>query len=385
VTRQTPQLVVPSGVEGLQFIDEAQAINEAAAALQAQGVQTLVVTLHEGAEIGAPGKPADWNDTGCPGLRGEAVDIIRRITPAVDLILTAHTHQGYNCRIDGRPVMQAVSYGRGLSVADLHIDPRTGDVQRGRTLARNLPVIHARTDPGHRQKLIAGEPEPFRSALAATQPDREVAQLVQRYAAAAEPQARRVVGRIAGPLDRRGVGDSPAGRLVAQAQWEATRSPATGGAQFALMNPGGIRTDLACRGTPPCEVTYGDLFSMQPFGNSLVVMSLTGAEVVELLEQQRGGPNAPLMSPSSGLTYRWKPTAPVGQRARDIRVQGRPLDPAATYRVTVNSFMAEGGDGYTVLQRGRSRTGGGQDLDAMMAFLRSGPAADAPARITVEN
>ncbi len=384
VTKSTPQLVVPSGVQGLQFTDEAQAINEAAAALQAQGVQALVVTLHEGAEIGTPGKPVDWNDTTCPGLRGEAVDIIKRITPAVDLILTAHTHQGYNCVVDGRPVMQAVAYGRGLSVADLHINPRTGDVDRSKTLARNLPVMNARTDPAHRARLVAAEPPAFSTALKAAQPDAEVAALVQRYAQAAAPQAQRVVGRMARTLDRRGSGDSPAGRLVAQAQWEATRSPANGGAHFALMNPGGVRTDLVCRGTPPCEITYGDLFSMQPFGNSLVVMSLTGAEVRELLEQQqRGGPNAPLMSPSEGLTYRWSRLAPVGQRAQDIRIQGQPLNETTTYRVTVNSFMAEGGDGYTVLQRGRQRLGGAQDLDAMLEHLRKGVSDAGPPRIRV--
>lgn len=384
VTKVTPQLVVPSGVEGLQFIDEAQAINEAARALQAQGVQALVVTLHEGAEIGSPGKPADWNDTSCPGLRGDAVDIIKRITPAVDLILTAHTHQGYNCLVDGRPVMQAVAYGRGLSVADLHINTRTGDVDRAKTVARNLPVFNARTDAQHREKILASEQPAYRQALQAARPDPEVAALVQRYAQAAAPQAQRVVGRIARTLDRRGMGDSPAGRLVAQAQWEATRSPAQGGSHFALMNPGGIRTDLVCRGTPPCEVTYGDLFSMQPFGNSLVVMSLTGAEIRELLEQQqRGGSDSPLMSPSEGLSYRWVRKAPAGQRARDIRIQGQPLNDSATYRVTVNSFMAEGGDGYTVLQRGRQRLGGAQDLDAMLAQLRQGVADAGPARITV--
>lgn len=384
VTRITPQLVVPSGVEGLQFTDEADAINQAAQALQAQGVQALVVTLHEGAEIGTPGKPADWNDTSCPGLRGEAVDIIKRITPAVDLVLTAHTHQGYNCVIDGRPVMQAVAYGRGLSVADLHINPHTGDVDRSKTLARNLPVLNVRTDAAHRDSILQAEPPAFGAALKAAQPDQQVGALVQRYAQAAAPQAQRVVGRIARTLDRRGVGDTPAGRLVAQAQWEATRSPAQGGSHFALMNPGGIRTDLACRGTPPCEVTYGDLFSMQPFGNSLVVMSLSGTEIRQLLEQQqRGGPDAPLMSPSEGLSYRWLPKAPMGQRARDIRIQGKPLDEAATYRVTVNSFMAEGGDGYTVLQGGRQRLGGAQDLDAMLAHLRQGVADGGSPRITI--
>ena len=382
VTRQTPQLVVPSGVQGLSFIDEAQAINESARALKAQGVETLIVTLHEGAEIGEPGKPADWNDTRCPGLRGEAVDIIRRITPEVDVIFTAHTHQGYNCLIDGRPVMQAVSYGRGLSVADLLLDPRTGDVIRDRTVARNLPVLNERTEPAHRQALSQGEPAAFGTALRQAQPAEPIARLVARYAQAAAPQAGRVVGRIAEPFDRRGRGDSAAGRLVADAQWEATRDPARGGSAFALMNPGGIRTDLACRGTPPCEVTYGDLFSMQPFGNSLVVMTLSGAEIRQLLEQQeRPGRDGPLLSPSSGLRYRWVRSAPAGSRAQDIRVAGQPLQDAAAYRVTVNSFMAEGGDGYTVLKQGRDRLGGAQDVDALIEHLRRAPAEPAPPRI----
>lgn len=385
VTRVTPQLVAPSGVEGLSFIDEAEAINQAAAALQAQGVQALVVTLHEGAEIGEPRKPADWNDPSCPGLRGDAVEIVRRITPAVDLILTAHTHQGYNCLIDGRPVMQALAQGRGLSVADLHLDPRTGDVIRSRTIARNLPVLNERTDPDQRRRLVAAEPAPFASALGAARPDPEVRALVQRYAQAAAPQARRVVGRLAGSLDRRGPGDSPAGRLVADSQWEATRSAAAGGSHFALMNPGGIRTDLSCPAAGPCDITYGDIFTMQPFGNSLVVMSLSGEEVRQLLEQQqRGGPDAPLMSPSAGLTYTWSSRGAAGQRARDIRVQGQPLDPKATYRITVNSFMAEGGDGYTILQKGRERLGGAQDIDALLAHLARGVPTPGTPRVKIE-
>ena len=385
VTRMTPQLVVPSGVAGLEFTDEAQAINEAARSLKARGIETLIVTLHEGGEIGERDRPVDWNDTRCPGFRGGVVDIVRQLSPDIDLVLTAHTHQGYNCLIDGRPVMQALAQGRGLSVADLHLDPRTGDVIRSRTTARNLPVLNDRTEPEQRQRLVAAEPAPFASALGAARPDPEVRALVQRYAQAAAPQARRVVGRLAGPLDRRGPGDSPAGRLVADAQWEATRSPANGASQFALMNPGGIRSDLSCAASGPCDITYGDIFTMQPFGNSLVVMSLSGEEVRQLLEQQqRGGPDAPLMSPSAGLTYTWSPRAPVGQRARDIRIQGQALDPKATYRVTVNSFMAEGGDGYTVLQKGRDRLGGAQDIDALLAHLARGVPTPGTPRVKIE-
>lgn len=385
VTRHTPQLVVPSGVAGLSFTDEAQAINETAERLKARGIQTLIVSLHEGGEVGESGRPVDWNDTRCPGFRGSVAQIVQRLSPDIDLVLTAHTHQGYNCLLDGRHVMQAVSYGRGLSVADLRLDPRTGDVRRERTLARNLPVLNERTEPAHREALAAAEPAAFGTALREARPDPRVQALVERYRQAAEPRARRVVGRLDAGLDRRGPGDSAAGRLVADAQWEATRPSAQGGADFALMNPGGLRSDLVCSGTPPCEVTYGDVFTLQPFGNSLVVMSLTGEEVRELLEQQqRQGPNAPLMSPSASLTYRWQASAPVGRRASDIRVHGRPLEPQAIYRVTVNSFMAEGGDGYTVLQRGRERVGGPQDVDAMLAHLNRGAARAGTPRIRFE-
>jgi 5'-nucleotidase len=382
VTRVTPQLVVPSGVAGLEFTDEAEAINAEAARLKAQGVRTLIVSLHEGAEIGHAGRPADWNDTTCPGLRGEAVEIARRITPDVDLILTAHTHQGYNCRLAGRPMMQAVSYGRGLSVADLHLDPRTGDVMPEKTIARNLPVVNAQTAAEQREALAQAEPPAFGTALRQSQPRSDITALVRTAAQAAAPQANRVVGQVAAAFDRRGRGDSSLGRLIADAQWEATRAPEAGGSDFALMNPGGIRTDLACRGTPPCPVTYGDLFSMQPFGNSLVVMTLTGAQVQALLEQQdRFGRDGPLMSPSAGLSYRWAGDAPKGQRAVDIHIKGKPLDPDARYRVTVNSFMAEGGDGLNILKQGQQRLGGGQDIDVLMSYLRKGVAQPTGARI----
>ena len=145
VTRSTPGIVVPSAVAGLRFGDEAQAINRAAQALQAEGVQALVALIHEGGEIGSAQQPGDWNDESCPELRGSIVDIARRVTPAVDVLFTAHTHQGYRCVIDGRPVVQATSYGRGVSVVDLVLDARSGDVDRTQVRSRNLPVFNAST------------------------------------------------------------------------------------------------------------------------------------------------------------------------------------------------------------------------------------------------
>ncbi|MEN9420245.1 MAG: Endonuclease YhcR [Pseudomonadota bacterium] len=377
VTKITPSIVVPSGVAGLRFIDEAQAINAEAARLKAQGVEAMVAVIHEGGDTGTPGLPLEWNDAGCPNPRGEIFDIVKRLTPDVDLVLSAHTHQGYRCVIDGRAVMQATALGRGVSVADIVLDPKTRDVDRARTQHRNLPVFNERSDPALREAIIAAEPQPWQQALRAAQPSAAVAQRVAEYVAAAAPRAQRPVGRIAGNFDRSSRSDASAGRLVADAQWAATRAPERGGAQFALMNPGGVRTDLRCTAAPPCTVTYGELFAMQPFGNSLVVMTLTGAQIRQMLEdQQPPGRERPyFLIPSSSLTYRWSTGAPHGQRVQELRLDGQPLEPAREYRFTVNSFLAEGGDGVRMLANGRQRLGGPQDVDALMDYLAARTAA----------
>jgi 5'-nucleotidase len=193
------------------------------------------------------------------------------------------------------------------------------------------------------------------------------------------------VGRIGASFDRSGRSDSSAGRLIADAQYLATRSPERGAAELALTNPGGVRTDLLCRGVPPCPVTYGDIFSMQPFGNSLVVMTLSGAQLKQMLEdQQRPGSRSPVfLIPSSTLTYRWDAKAPHGERVQDLRVGGQALDPTRDVRLTVNSFLAEGGDGFVMLRQGRNRLGGELDLDALTLHLGSGPSPDPVPRITL--
>ncbi len=389
VTRITPSIVVPSGVAGLRFTDEAQAINAEARRLQAQGVKALVAVIHEGGVTGTPGEPLEWNDVGCPKPRGAIFDIVQQLDPQIDFVFSAHTHQGYRCVVGDRPVMQATALGRGISVADVVIDRGTGDVDRQKTAHRNLPVFNAGSDPVLRDHIIATEVEPWagalKKALAPNPLAMQVAARVAEYAAAAAPRAQRPVGRINGSFDRTGPGDSSAGRLIADSQFLATRAADRGGAEFALMNPGGVRTDLLCRGTPPCPVSYGDIFSMQPFGNSLVVMTLSGAQLKQLLEDQQGpGRNGPLLlNPSSGLTYRWDRAAPQGQRVSELRVGGQPLDPQRDVRFTVNSFLAEGGDGFVLLRQGRNRLGGELDLDALAAHLSTAPAPDPANRIRI--
>lgn len=376
VTTDMPSLVVPSGIAGLRFIDEAKAINAEAARLQAAGVQALVAVIHEGGNTGEPGSTMEWNDAGCANRRGAIFEIEKQLSPAVDVVLSGHSHQGYNCKINGRPVMQATAQGRGLSVLDLVLDPKTGDVDRARSLHRNLPVFNEKTSAAHRELVISQEPAPYAFALSAAQPDAAIAARVAAYSERARPLAERKVGRIAGNFATgANNGDMAAGRLVADAQWHSTRSAERGGSQFALMNNGGVRAALVCRGAPPCDVSFGDVFTMQPFGNTLVVMTLSGAEIQALIEgQSRAG----ALIPSSNIRWTWRANAPQGQRVQNLRIAGEPVNPTKDYRLTVNSFMAEGGDGFTTLRAGRNRVGGDVDIDALMAFLAANPNGVAP-------
>ncbi len=362
VTRTTPTIVSPAGVSGLRFEDEAQAINRQVRALREQGVEAIIALVHEGGAAQAgPGHEGD-----CSQARGEIFQIIDRLDPAVDLVLSGHTHQVYNCVRRGIRVIQGGSYGRLLSEVDLLLDPASGDVIRGSVRAINRPVANG-------LDTRAAD----RGAVAVVPPDATVAARVAHYAALAAPRSAREVGRLLAPATLAAApgGDSPAGRLVADAQLAATRGAAEGGAQIALMNPGGVRAELRPRNAEGV-VSYGDAFAMQPFGNSLVTMSLSGAQLLAVLEQQWAGVNrdrARILQPSAGFQYRWEARAPAGARVvpGSLRLHGEPIEPARNYRVTVNSFLAEGGDGFSLFTEGRDRLGGAQDLDALLAWLRS--------------
>jgi 5'-nucleotidase len=379
VTQTTPTIVMASAIQGLRFREEARSINQAAAALQRQGVQAIVVLIHEGGETGEPNQPLDWNNSRCPNARGRLFEIVQQLSPAVDVVFSAHSHQGYNCRQDGRPILQATSFGRGVAVVDVALNRRSGDVDRALTLSRNLPVLNERTDPGLRQAVLAGEPEHWRGALARSKPDAAVAREVAAWARAVAPIAQRVVGRITGSFERGGAADSTAGRLIADAQLAAARADA------ALMNPGGIRANLPCQGPPPCPVNYGQIFAMQPFGNSLTVLTLSGTDLKELLERQQppGREQATLLSPSATLRYRWHTKAPFGQRVRDLRLHGRPIQANQEVRLVVNNFLASGGDGFTLFLKGRNPLGGALDVEALEAYLQSERGPDPVPRITL--
>jgi len=374
VLRATPTVVVPSGVAGLSFEDEALAINREVAALKAaRGIEAFVAVIHEGGTT-----TGDWNDPTCPGARGEIFRIVDRLLPEVDAVLSGHSHQGYACLRDAPgnrrlPVVQAYANGRGVSVLDLSLDPVSGDVRRDRTVLRNLPVANGLG--GDRAADAAYPPVP---------PDPTVQALVDHYVTRAQPLAGRPVGRLAGAATRDPSpgGDTSLGRLVADAQLAATRAPERGGARIALTNPGGMRADLPCpSASAPCVVRYADAFAAQPFGNGLVVMTLTGAQLIAILEQQFSGLNAQrprVLQPSTGFEWDWRASGAPGSRIVAARLDGVPIDPAARYRVAVNAFLAEGGDGFEGFRAGTERLGGAQDIDALLAWLGERPVTAVP-------
>ena len=353
VTRSTPGIVMPDGIRGWRFSAEAPALNRAAQRLREDGVGVIVAVVHEGGE-------ADGGFDECVNPRGPIFAIARALDPAIDVVFSGHTHRAYNCRIDGRVVVQGGAFGRFLSVVDLQVDRATGTLVRGATRARNLPVANGL---GRDAALDASWP-PFPA-------DARMAALVEAYRLRSAPLADRPVGRIAARIDRLPAeeGDSPAGRLIADAHLEATRG---NGAQIAFTNAGGIRSSLQPR-PPDGAVTYGDIFTMQPFGNNLVTMTLTGAQLKSLLESQwRSSAARPhFLQPSSTLTYEWNDGGRAGARVVEssLRIEGRPWRPDATYRVTVNSYLAAGGDRFPLFGEGVERTGGPLDVDALATYL----------------
>lgn len=368
----TPTIVSPSGVAGLTFSDEADTANALIKTLRRQGIRAVVVLIHEGGLAGG-------GSNGCDGISGPIVDIVRRLDGEVDLVLSGHTHAAYNCLLDnrdGKPVRvtSAGSFGRLVTNIDLTLDTRSHDVLG--VSADNVTIPNNDT--------VAASPA--------------LAPLLANYTALADGPRNRVIGKITATLSRtaNAAGESALGDVIADAQLDATDDAGFGQAQVAFMNPGGIRADLpySAPGKADGNVTYGEAFTVQPFGNSLVTMTLTGAQIHTLLEQQftgctagypagapaTGQPFNRILQVSAGFTYAWreKGTPCDNVDPASIRLNGAPLDPNGAYRVTVNSFMADGGDQLYVLRDGTERLGGAQDLDALEAYFTARPAGVAP-------
>jgi 5'-nucleotidase len=361
----TPGVVTPSGVAGLDFADEAETANRYVRELQRQGVRSIVVLLHEG---GSQTSATDVN--GCNELTGAITEIVPRMSKEIDAIITGHTHQAYNCRevkgefvaadstSEGRLVTSASSFGRLVTDIDLTLDSRTGDVMSA--TSDNVTVPQSLTD------------------------DPKQVELFQRYDALVAPIANEVVGFASAELSNRRVplyggvlGESPLGNIIADAQRAATP-----GADLALMNPGGVRTSIAAG-----EITFAEAFAVQPFSNYLTTITLTDAQIQCVLEQQFavGRTERNVLAPS-GITYSVSAggvTGPAdspctGTRVPDdsVLIAGQPIatDGKDSYRVTVNNFLADGGDGFSVLAQGTDRVdvdSPEDDLAAFVAYLKA--------------
>lgn len=357
VLKDTPTIVTPSGVAGLEFQDEATAINRQVKELKRQGVETIIVIIHQG---GFQTSYAGGTDPALAGVSGEIVGIVNRLSPEVDVVVSGHTHAFTNTLVpaaDGTPVLvtQAFSAGTAYGDIDLMIDPDTRDV-----ISKTASIVTTFADAGP-----------------GLNPDPAAAALVAQAEAAVAPLANRLISTYTGNLTRMQTpaGESALGNLIADAQRAAM------GTDFAFMNPGGIRADLLCP-AGVCNATYGSLFTVQPFGNSLVKMDLTGDQIYTLLEQQfppnQTGTTIRFLQ-VSGLSYTWD-NARVDAATKvcagcvvEVRKDGFPINRQAIYTATVNSFMATGGDRFIVLNEGINRLGGPLDIDALEAYVGTLP------------
>ncbi|WP_234974806.1 bifunctional metallophosphatase/5'-nucleotidase [Variovorax paradoxus] len=378
----TPNIVTPAGVAGLSFKDEADTANALIPQLKAQGADAIVVVIHEGGTT-----TVGYNDKSCAGLSGDILPILNKLDAAVDVVISGHTHRSYVCDYGktnpARPFLltSAGQYGTLLTDINLTIDTRTRKVTA--KAADNVIVQGEAFTSGANTVALTDQYPVFGK-------NQEVAALISQYLAIAGPLVQRVVGSLTATATRTPSPsrESALGNLIADAQLAATSPAGKGAAQIAFMNPGGVRADLA-----PAQdgsVTYGQIFAVQPFGNSLVVKTMTGAQIKAVLEQQfNSGSNtvaAPkVLLPSRGLTYSYSASAPGGARIGNLALNGTAIDPAANYRVTMNSFLATGGDNFTVFNQGTDTLGGDQDVDALEAYIKANSPLAPPAtdRITV--
>lgn len=353
---ETPDIVTAAGVAGLDFKDEVETANALVPVLQAQGVNAIVVLIHQG---GTPPSSAAYNAACGNGAEIAAnspiIPIAQNLDPAIDLIVSGHTHAPYVCNIpdpagQSRMVTSASSFGRLYTETNLSYDRRTKDIVRTSVTSENMLVTrNVEKDPAETD-------------------------LIAKYKELVAPIASEVIGSISSDINRapNAGGETALGDLIADAQ---LADPSVIGPYsppvIALMNPGGIRTDLTFAasswGEAPGEITYEEAFNVQPFNNYLVSLDLTGAEIKTLLVQQWTGANAAqpkILQVSEGFSYTY-----TGTTLGAVTLNGVPLDDTAVYRVVTNNFLVGGGDGFAAFLGGDNVYYGGLDIDAFAAYL----------------
>jgi 5'-nucleotidase len=372
----TPLIVTPTGVAGLSFLDEADTINALVPRLKQRNVSTIVLLLHEGGIQNAPFSRGFVDVNKCENFTGpDLLDIVNRLDPAVDVVVSAHTHQPYICNFNNRLVTSASSFGRLITSIDITID-RTTDKMVSATATNNVVTQTVAKDPG-------------------------ATEILTRYKAIADPIGNKVIGSITADIhSARGAvngtnraGEQPMGDVIADAMYEAAHPADFGGAVAAFMNVGGVRSSLLYNqisgGEQPGEVTYAEAFAVQPFGNTLVVKTCTGQQLYDVLEQQFENPAAgqQRVMAVSQVTYSYtRVVAPGAKRITDgsLKIGGVTVDKAASYRIVMNNFIADGGDGFSVFRSCTNPLGGEVDIDAFARYLGAHSPVSPPAldRIT---
>jgi len=361
VTDETPSLVSPDGVAGLTFQKEYVATNREAAELKAAGADLVIALIHEGAPTTAYADAVNpANDFG---------QFVTNLSDDVDAVISGHTHLAYNHlvpvpgwagrAVTERPVVSAGQYGANLNRLVFTVNA-AGDVTGLTTSIVDLEVGGTPVYPA----------------------DPTTAALIQAAVEESDVLGAVVLGTISGPLYRaktatgtpgssRG-GESTLGNAVAEIQRWAT---AELGSQVAFMNPGGLRDDMlglaAGTGTYPSDITYKQAALVQPFANTLVTMDLTGAQIKAVLEQQwqPAGASRPFLrlGTSEGFSYTYDPTT---KKVLDVRLNGKSISDTKVIKVTVNSFLAAGGDNFTVFAQGANKADSGRvDLQAQVDYL----------------
>ena len=333
----TPDVMTPAAGVGLRFADEAETVNALVPKLQAQGVEAIVVLLHEG------GFTIGGSDD-CRGLSGAIIDIVPRFDKAVDVVVTGHTNGIYICTVDGRLVTSAGAYGTRITDISMRIDRTTGDVVGASAKDIIVGVDTYAEDTGQ-------------------------VELVNAYRKLAEPLMNRPVGRNTSEVtrNRNNHGESALGDLIGDSMLAAARRQASD-TQIAFMNPGGIRSDIPMSSG---VVTYNDIFSVQPFGNDLVVLTLTGAQIEKVLREQYQATGNNILQVSQGFEFAWRQAEgqPIEILPGSMKLNGAVMAPDASYRVVTNNFLADGGDGFASFKLGTNRTIIGSDVQALEDYI----------------
>ena len=369
----TPSIVNPAGITTVDFRDEVETANFYAKLLGLIGIRSLVLVIHEGGQQ----NPTSSDPSNCASFAGAITPIVAGLNPNYGVVVSGHTHQWYSCSLPnsvGQPtvVTSAGSAGRLVTTITMTLDRRTRKFVSAN--AHNTITENGVRNPDGTFQIVNGVPvrDPAKA-------DPQVKAIADKYRTAVAPLANRVVGAVSADITQaqNAAGESSMGDVIADAQLAYTTGA---GAQIALMNPGGIRASITYANSPggeaPGQVTYGEAFTVQPFNNLVVTQTLTGAQLKSVLEQQFVGGGTPaqtvqrILQISAGFSVTYVSTNAPNSRITSMTLNGVPIDPAATYRVTTNDFLANGGDGFGNLTGGTDRVyAPGFDIDALVAYL----------------